>query len=193
MYGRADHPRLSPNEPKDKIAIPQYLWRVLLVLDRPGSNVTTNTYAVGFWTENRQFTDAEKKWKPTWERIRDSQGNPIGTELRNYWDTKESVVRTVDWIEKATGYDFFSNLSFDIQEIIENNRKILWVNPNNTGMPAWNGKVPENFTPNPGTISEDEYDIPLEDVREFINRPVDLDPGIETFPESDDPDIENPS
>ena len=108
----------------EPIKIPEHLWRVLLVLDHPGGDVTPNTYTVGFWTENRKPTQEEKDW---------NEGDN--------WKTS-TIIKTVNEIEKLTGYDFFSNISSGIQETIEKNREIFW-----------NGIIPDNFIPNLGLSS----------------------------------------
>ncbi|GGA44410.1 DNA/RNA non-specific endonuclease [Okeania sp. KiyG1] len=82
------------------VDIPANLWKVMLVLDSPGqgvADVTTNNYAVGFYLENRQYTQPNKGQK---------------VKLNDH-------VKTVNEIEALTGYDFFSNIPSDIQEKIE--------------------------------------------------------------------------
>jgi DNA/RNA endonuclease G (NUC1) len=76
------------------ITIPQYLWKVMLVVDSPGADVDRNTYAVGFWTENRKPQRGEK-----WNQA------PIVTTVRD--------------IENKTGYDFFANIPDPIEDAIE--------------------------------------------------------------------------
>ena len=82
----------NPEEVKP-ITIPQYLWRVMLVVDAPGADADENTYAVGFWTENRKYKAGEWKKQPVLTNVRD--------------------------IENKTGYDFFANLPDEIENIIE--------------------------------------------------------------------------
>jgi len=83
----------KPEEVKP-ITIPQYLWKVMLVVDTPGADADENTYAVGFWTENQKPLAGEK------------------------WN-KAPIVTTVRDIENKTGYDFFANLPDEIENIIE--------------------------------------------------------------------------
>ncbi|MEM8778724.1 MAG: DNA/RNA non-specific endonuclease [Cyanobacteria bacterium P01_G01_bin.49] len=105
----------------EPIKIPEYLWRVLLVVDRLGADVQPNTYTVGFWTENRQPTEDEKNWND-----------------KDNWKTS-TIIKSVNEIENLTGYNFFSNIPSNIQENIESNREIFW-----------DGEIPDNFIPNPG-------------------------------------------
>ncbi|MBW4496375.1 MAG: DNA/RNA non-specific endonuclease [Oscillatoria princeps RMCB-10] len=100
------------------IKIPEYLWRVLLVVDRPGAPYKSNTYTVGFWTENREPTEEEKKWNE-------------GDNWKN-----STIIKSVNEIEQLTGYDFFSNIPLQIQDTIETNREIFW-----------SGVIPDDFTP----------------------------------------------
>ena len=92
----------------------------------PQPNLRTNTYTVGFWTVNRKPKEEEKAWN----------------KKPDSWRTS-TIVKTVNEIEELTGYDFFSNISSDIQEKIENNREIFFQE----------GKIPDNFIPNLGLSS----------------------------------------
>jgi len=98
----ADDKELKLPETNGVVNIPANLWKVILVLD-PGqgvADVTTENYAVGFYLENRQYTQPRS-------------GQPV--RLNNH-------VKTVNEIERLTGYDFFSNISSNIQEQVENKR-----------------------------------------------------------------------
>ncbi|NET42566.1 DNA/RNA non-specific endonuclease [Okeania sp. SIO2B3] len=79
------------------ITIPQYLWRVMLVVDTPGADADENTYAVGFWTENRKHKKGQS-----------------GDDWQN-----QPILTTVREIENSTGYDFFANLPDEIEDKIE--------------------------------------------------------------------------
>ena len=90
------------------IKIPQYLWQVILVTDRPGlgvEDVTENTYTLGLWMPNNKTPDKTSAWK-----LKEN-----GEFL---------YVNSVNEIEAKTGYDFFSNLPDGIEEKIENNTNI---------------------------------------------------------------------
>ncbi len=108
------------------IKIPAYLWNVLLVLDSSNPVVDTNTYTVGFLTANRPATQEEKQWN----KKRDSWKN-------------STIIHSVDFIEDFTGYDFFSNIPKDIQDVIEKNRRRV------SG-----GKIPSDFVPDIGLLPE---------------------------------------
>jgi endonuclease G len=79
---------------KNLVTIPQYTWKIIVVLDRPGLglkdvNVNTRVIAVSI---------------------------PNDEQLDNNW----RVFRTsVDKLEELTGYDFLSTVSPDIQKVIE--------------------------------------------------------------------------
>jgi hypothetical protein len=130
------------------IKIPEHLWRVLLVLDHPGADVTPNTYTVGFWTENRQPTTEEKEL---------NEGDK--------WKTS-TIIKSVNDIELATGYDFFSNLPSNIQEIIENNREIFW-----------SGRVRDGFISNLG-LSSPLMSENITEVESSGISPVNIDPAF---------------
>ena len=79
---------------KGKIAVPQTMWKVILVLDDPAkglAGINANTRTIAVIMPNKQGRD--KTWK--------------------------DFCATVDDIQKLTGYDFFSNVAPDIQKQIE--------------------------------------------------------------------------
>ncbi len=83
-----------------KITVPKYNWKVLLILDPPGSNpknVTAQTKTIAVWMPN---DDSVKR-----------------TSWKNY-------IVTVDDVEAKTGYDFFSNVPPTVQKVIESQRYI---------------------------------------------------------------------
>lgn len=80
---------------KGKLTVPASTWKVILVLDKPGSGVsgvTANTRTIAVMMPN--------------------------SEVVNKTDWKDYRV-SVDQVEKETGYDFFSNLPKSIQKQIE--------------------------------------------------------------------------
>ena len=90
------------------IKIPEYLWQVILVTDRPGKgveDVTENTYTLGLWMPNNNTPDKTSAWK-----------------LKE--NDEFLYVNSVNEIEAKTGYDFFSNLPDGIEEKIEDNKNI---------------------------------------------------------------------
>lgn len=75
-----------------KVNVPKYTWKVILVLDKPGAEVTENTTTIAVRVPNSQEV-ARTDWE----------------------DYKVSV----DEIEKRTGYNFFSLIPRQIQKQIE--------------------------------------------------------------------------
>ena len=75
-----------------KVTVPQYTWKVVVVLDRPGAPVTADTRVIAVRMPNS-----------------DQVAN---TDWRDYRVS-------VDVIEAATGYDFLSTVSRQVQAQIE--------------------------------------------------------------------------
>jgi large repetitive protein len=98
----------EPNNPSDipnKVSVPESVWKVVLVLDRPGqgiADVTKDTLAFAVNTDNINI-DPDKDWTKTGIT---ANGLPIG-------------LINIDKLEEITGYDFLSNLTTEIQESIE--------------------------------------------------------------------------
>lgn len=88
-------PSGSLGEPlKGKVTVPKSTWKIVVVLDSPGSlinGITANTRVIAVNIPNEQ-------------------------EINNDWRTYKV---SVDELEKLTGYDFLSNVSPNIQEVIE--------------------------------------------------------------------------
>lgn len=87
-------PSGSKGKLKNLVTIPQSTWKIVVVLDRPGSglsDITANTRVIAVNIPNDEQID--NNWK---------------------------VFRTsVDKLENLTGFDFLSQVSPDIQEVIE--------------------------------------------------------------------------
>lgn len=85
----------SQGEPlKGKVIIPKSTWKIVVVLDNPGSGlngITANTRVIAVNIPNEQ-------------------------EINNDW---RAYKVSVDQLENLTGYDFLSNISQNIQEVIE--------------------------------------------------------------------------
>ncbi|MBN3961765.1 DNA/RNA non-specific endonuclease [Nostoc sp. NMS8] len=85
----------SQGEPlKGKVTVPQSTWKVVVVLDSPGSGlegITANTRVIAVNIPNEQ-------------------------EINNDWRTYRV---SVDELEKLTGYDFLSSVAPNIQATIE--------------------------------------------------------------------------
>ncbi|MDZ7962905.1 MAG: DNA/RNA non-specific endonuclease [Aulosira sp. DedQUE10] len=88
-------PSGSQSEPlKGKVTIPKSTWKIVVVLDSPGSlinGITADTRVIAVNIPNEQ-------------------------EINNDWRTYKV---TVDELEKLTGYDFLSSVSPNIQSVIE--------------------------------------------------------------------------
>jgi endonuclease G, mitochondrial len=77
---------------KSKVTVPEYTWKVILVLDKPGAEITDQTRTIAVWIPNS-------------EKVKN-------TDWRDY-------IVSVDDVEKKTGYDFFKNIPQKIQKTIE--------------------------------------------------------------------------
>jgi DNA/RNA endonuclease G (NUC1) len=93
------------------IKIPEYLWKVILVVNRPGleaKDITKdNSYAIGFWMPNTNEGSSSSAWQSK---------NPDGTY---------TYLKSVDFIESKTGYNFFSYLATDVQAVLESNNILI--------------------------------------------------------------------
>ncbi|MEO1378361.1 MAG: DNA/RNA non-specific endonuclease, partial [Cyanobacteria bacterium J06635_10] len=114
---------------KTVVNVPDHIWKVVLVLDKPGqgiSDVTKDAIAFGIYLPNTlvPYSGSDPKFK-------DTNGNPlmVGQDPDNEWRTnfKLSVngknvdygLFNIDKIEELTKYDFFSNIPTEIQNVIE--------------------------------------------------------------------------
>lgn len=75
-----------------RVPVPNYLWKVVLKVKRSSGGTVTSASAVGFWMENRNYTD----------------------------DFTAHAV-SVDQIEVWTGFDFFPNLPDTLEASAESN------------------------------------------------------------------------
>jgi endonuclease G, mitochondrial len=80
---------------RNKIAVPASTWKIVVVLDRPGSGIETIT------TATRVVTVL--------------MPNQQGIKTKNWQDFRTSV----DTVEAITGYDFLSNVPKPIQDFLE--------------------------------------------------------------------------
>jgi endonuclease G len=81
--------------PKEKITIPETVWKVIVVMNRPGQtpqDVTPNTRVIAVEMPNSQGI-REKPW--------------------------QSFQVSVDSLEAKTGYDFLSRVAPDVQKLLE--------------------------------------------------------------------------
>lgn len=87
-------PAGSQGELKGKVTVPKSTWKIIVVLDNPGAGldgITANTRVIAVNIPNEQ-------------------------EINNDW---RAYKVSVDQLENLTGYDFISNISPNIQEVIE--------------------------------------------------------------------------
>ena len=85
-----------------KVKVPKYTWKVILILDQLGEEVTENTPTIAIRIPNSEQV-ARTEW--------------------------QDYIVSVDEIEKRTGYNFFSNLPKQIQNKIENKKLIIETDP----------------------------------------------------------------
>ncbi|QLE53672.1 DNA/RNA non-specific endonuclease (plasmid) [Nostoc sp. C057] len=85
----------SQGEPlKGKVTVPKSTWKIVVVLDNPGSGldgITASTRVIAVNIPNQE-------------------------EINNDW---RAYKVSIDELEKFTGYDFLSNVSPNIQEVLE--------------------------------------------------------------------------
>ncbi|MDX2096841.1 MAG: DNA/RNA non-specific endonuclease [Leptolyngbyaceae cyanobacterium bins.59] len=80
---------------KNKITVPAQVWKIVVVMEKPGlgpRNVTANTRVIAVNMPNR-----------------------VGIKNKSYRD----YLTTVDELEQQTGYDFLSDVPKDVQAVIE--------------------------------------------------------------------------
>ncbi|MBD2505504.1 DNA/RNA non-specific endonuclease [Anabaena azotica] len=93
---------LTGRTSQNKINVPASSWKVILILDKPGlglKGVTKNTRVIAVNMPHKQGVKQDP-WT-----VRDNG--------------RFRYITSVDEIEKLTGYDFFSNVPKDIQDVIE--------------------------------------------------------------------------
>ena len=88
----------KPRRINKKVAIPRNCWKVVLVLDsgKTVNDIDTNTQIIAVMMPNNKRIKKTENW--------------------------EKFLTTAREIEQSTGFNFFSNINFDIQEIIENRK-----------------------------------------------------------------------
>ncbi len=78
---------------QSKVAVPEFTWKVILILDPPSTEITP---------ENAKTLAV---WMPNSETVRNT-----------YW---QDYIVSVDEVEKKTGYNFFAELPKNVQSQIE--------------------------------------------------------------------------
>jgi DNA/RNA endonuclease G (NUC1) len=100
-----------------RINIPEYTWKVALVMDRPGmdiQDISKNTNVIALITPNY----AEPDTFPRAVNLPDG-GKELSFSSLSEWQNWRNWRVSVDYLEKLTGFDFLSNTPKDIQDIIE--------------------------------------------------------------------------
>jgi DNA/RNA endonuclease G (NUC1) len=94
-----------------KVSVPENVWKVVLVLDKPGqgiSDITEDTlvFAIRLPNTLTDYAGTDPKFI----------GKKVGQDPDNDW--RQEIIN-VDELEYITEYDFLSNIPTDIQESIE--------------------------------------------------------------------------
>jgi DNA/RNA endonuclease G (NUC1) len=109
----------------NKVSVPENVWKVVLVLDKPGlgiSDLTKETLAFAVRLPNTaiDYTGTDDRY---FDITRDASGNiiakipkKVAQDPDNDWTQK---IINVDELEYITGYNFLSNIPIEIQEAIE--------------------------------------------------------------------------
>ncbi len=85
--------KILPKHDTKQCPVPNYYWKVLLKVKRNGQKEITSASAIGFWLEHKVYQS----------------------------DTYTNYVKSVDEIERLTGFDFFVNLPDNIETTAEAN------------------------------------------------------------------------
>jgi large repetitive protein len=105
----------STNLSDKNINVPSHVWKVVLIMDRPGQGVTDEASTLAFAIDlpNPVILDPEAIDQNT-------KGVYIGQDPDSDW--KKAIVSVRD-LEGATGYNFFSNITDSIQDAIETDKE----------------------------------------------------------------------
>lgn len=101
----------------DRVNVPEYTWKIILVLDRPGqgiSDVRTSTDVIAVITPNFGEPDAF----PHTVNLPEN-GKTITIDSLTEWQDWQNWRVDVNYLEQLTGYDFLSNIPEEIQNVIE--------------------------------------------------------------------------
>jgi|GEM_PF-3335965 DNA/RNA endonuclease G, NUC1 len=122
------------------IQIPANLWKVMVVLDKPGADPsTTPAYAVGFYYPNQDPGNIATKWRnKDWSKIEDRTQRPI-------WSLEE--------IENQIGYNLFPLLP---QEIKQEIKDVKYIFPSRKSIGKTWDSLP--WKSNPPPLPEDPTD-----------------------------------
>ena len=86
---------IKPQHDTKKCPVPNYFWKVVMKVRRNSQKQVTSASTVGFWFEHRQYTNKN--------------------------ETYATYAKSVDDIERLTGFDFFVNLPDSVESDAENN------------------------------------------------------------------------
>lgn len=130
------------------IQIPENIWKVMLVLDKPGADPSaTPVYAVGFYYPNENPGNIATDWRnKDWSKIEDRTQRPV-------WSLEE--------IETKIGYDLFPLLP---QEIKQDIKDIKYIFPTQKSIGDTWDSLP--WKSNPPPLPEDPTE-PEEEVEEL--------------------------
>jgi DNA/RNA endonuclease G (NUC1) len=108
----------STNLSDKNINVPSHVWKVVLIMDRPGQGVTdikASTLAFAIDLPNPVIFDPKAI-----NQLTQQPGAYIGQDPDSEW--RKAIVSVRD-LEGATGYNFFSNITDSIQDAIETDEK----------------------------------------------------------------------
>ncbi|MEG5129484.1 DNA/RNA non-specific endonuclease [Microcoleus sp. ARI1-B5] len=130
------------------IQIPENIWKVMVVLDKPGADPSaTPVYAVGFYYPNENPGNIAEGWRnKDWSKIDDLTQRPV-------WSLEE--------IETKIGYDLFPLLP---QEIKQDIKDIKYIFPSKESIGDTWASLP--WKSNPPPLPEDPTD-PEEELEEL--------------------------
>jgi DNA/RNA endonuclease G (NUC1) len=104
------------------ISVPEYFWKVVLVLDKLGQNISDisrDTEAFAIMIPNLLRPQAVNGSNFTPYSITLPTGRNINITTLSQWEDWNTWKVNINDLEKLTGYNFFSNVPESIQEYIE--------------------------------------------------------------------------
>jgi DNA/RNA endonuclease G (NUC1) len=116
-----------------QVNVPSNIWKVIVVMDKPGQtladvNLSTMAFAIDLPNKN-----------PANDLVVDQNGNLVSpTNWRDYVISIRELESRLEDDESGLHYDFLSNVSTFIQDIVENRNKttiLNWINANNPTAP----------------------------------------------------------
>ena len=86
---------IQPQHDSKQCPVPNYFWKVVMKVKRNSQKQVTSASTVGFWFDHKQYKDSN--------------------------ETYATYAKSVDDIERLTGFDFFVNLPDSVESDAENN------------------------------------------------------------------------